>query len=105
MTDVDEFTLNLVSNEELLAINQDALGASAVLECDDNGLRTYRRPLSANRTAYAFVNLADKPRTLQYAFPRPASLRDPIAMHTLPETDAVTIPLSPHATRILIADA
>ena len=103
MTDVDEFTLNLVSNEELLAINQDALGTSAVLECDDNGLRTYRRPLSANRTAYAFVNLADEPRTLQYTFPRPSSLRDPIAMHTLPETDAVTIPLSPHATRILVA--
>ncbi len=102
MTDVDEFTLNLVSNEELLAINQDALGAAVTLERDEDGVRIYRRNLSGGRVAFAFINLADEPRMLQYAFAQPCQLRDPIAMSTFAQTDAVTIHLPPHATRILV---
>ncbi len=101
LTDIDEFTLNLVSNEELLAINQDALGAAATLERDDNDIRIYRRTLSGNRTAYAFVNLSDETQELQYHFGHASPLRDPLAMCSLPETDAVKMQLPPHGTRIL----
>ena len=102
MTDVDDFTLNLVSNEELLAINQDSLGAYAVLESDSDGLRVYTRKLSENRTAFAFVNLSDDAQQLHYDFGKKTHLRDPLAMRTLPPTDALELSLPPHATRIFV---
>ena len=102
LTVIDEFTLNLVSNEELLALNQDSLGAMAVLESDTNGLRVYRRKLSGNRTAFAFVNLAEEPRQLHYKFGREIKLRDPLAMRSLPKTDTLDLLLPTHGTRVFV---
>ena len=102
MTDVDDFTLNLVSNEELLAIDQDSLGEHAVLESDTDGLRVYTRKLSENRMAYAFVNTSDELRQQHYEFGRMTQLRDPLAMRTLAKTDVLDMFLPPHGTRIFV---
>ena len=102
LTALDEFTLNLISNEELLALNQDELGSMSILERDCDGLRIYRRALSVGRTAFAFVNLAEESKSLEYDFGYASPLRDPIAMRSYPSESSVKMLLPPHGTRILI---
>jgi alpha-galactosidase len=59
---LDAFTLNLVSNDEVLAVDQDALGKQATLASNDNNtLLVYARPLEDGSKAVAFYNLGQEP--------------------------------------------
>jgi alpha-galactosidase len=55
---LDEFTLNLISNDEVLAVDQDALGKQATVASNDgNTLLVYARPLEDGSQAVALYNL------------------------------------------------
>jgi alpha-galactosidase len=59
---LDAFTLNLVENPEVLAIDQDSLGKQATLVRNQgNLLLVYARPLEDGSKAVALYNLASKP--------------------------------------------
>ena len=61
---LDEFTLNLLTNDEVLAINQDALGQSARRIATMGAVDIYRKPLEDGSVALAFFNRGDSTQTL-----------------------------------------
>jgi alpha-galactosidase len=59
---LDAFTLNLIENPEVLAIDQDSLGKQATLASNTgNDLLVYVKSLEDGSKAVAFYNLADRP--------------------------------------------
>jgi alpha-galactosidase len=61
---LDPFTLNLLSNDEVLAINQDALGQPARRVATIGAIDVFLKKLEDGSTALAFFNRGDVPHTL-----------------------------------------
>ena len=62
---LDEFTLNLITNDEVLAVNQDTLGKQATLASNENNvLLVYARDLEDGSKAVALYNLSKEPATV-----------------------------------------
>ena len=53
---IDAFTLNLLSNDEVLAIDQDPLGKAARVVVDDNGMQIWLKPLEDGSYAIGLFN-------------------------------------------------
>jgi len=64
LTKLDDFTLGLLTNDEVLAIDQDALGKPAVRIADLGEVRVYRKPLEDGATALCFLNMGEKESTV-----------------------------------------
>jgi len=58
---LDEFTLSLLTNDEVIAIDQDALGANAKLVANVGDCQVWTKPLFGGATALGFFNFGDKP--------------------------------------------
>ncbi|MBN2513045.1 MAG: putative Ig domain-containing protein [Sedimentisphaerales bacterium] len=57
---LDAFTLNLLTNDEVLAVNQDSLGRQALKVSQQDNLRIYAKPLEDGSTAVGLFNLGNK---------------------------------------------
>jgi alpha-galactosidase len=66
MEKFDDFTLNLLSNDEVLAVDQDALGKEATCVITDGSLRVYARELEDGGRAVGFFNLGAKPTEISF---------------------------------------
>jgi len=66
MTKLDDFTLNLLENDEVLAIDQDELGKEATCVIKDGGLRIYEKELADGGRALGFFNLGSEPAKLEF---------------------------------------
>ena len=66
MADMDEFTLNLLSNTEVLDINQDPLGVPAAVTEEGAGYAIYVKPLEDGSVAVGLFNLGSKPAKLGF---------------------------------------
>lgn len=55
---LDKFTLNLLTNDEVIAINQDALGKAGKLVYEKDGCQVWTKELSDNRVAVGVFNLS-----------------------------------------------
>jgi alpha-galactosidase len=66
MTKFDDFTLNLLSNDEVLAIDQDPLGRQATCVLKDGNLRVYEKELEDGGHALGFFNLGAETMDLQF---------------------------------------
>jgi len=62
----DDFTLNLLSNDEVLAVDQDELGHEATCVINDGKLRIYARDLADGGRAVGFFNLGNAPQKLAF---------------------------------------
>jgi len=60
MSQLDDFTLNLLTNDEVLAINQDALAKPAKKVFDKNHLQVWTKELEDGTTAIGIFNQDDK---------------------------------------------
>ena len=59
---LDDFTMNLVSNDEVLAVNQDTLGKQATVASNEgNTFLVYIRPLDDGTKAVALYNIGHEP--------------------------------------------
>ena len=65
LTALDEFTRNLLTNDEVLAVNQDPLGKGAVRTYDQDGWQVWVKPLADGSQAVGIFNLGDHWRTWQ----------------------------------------
>lgn len=65
---LDPFTLNLLTNDEVIAINQDPLGKSARLLAEENGVQIWVKPLEDGSTAVGLFNVADYGKTPESYF-------------------------------------
>ena len=67
MEKLDDFTLNLLGNDEVIAVDQDALGRSATCVWTNSAnVRLYAKPLEDGGRAAGFFNLGAKPVTLEF---------------------------------------
>jgi alpha-galactosidase len=55
---LDDFTLNLLTNDEVLSVDQDPLGEQAVCVCKQDPLRIYAKDLEDGSKAVGLFNLA-----------------------------------------------
>ena len=61
---LDAFTLGLLNNDEVLEVNQDALGKQAVCVSKDGELRVYAKDLEDGSKAVGLFNLAERGTTV-----------------------------------------
>jgi alpha-galactosidase len=66
MTKLDAFTLNLLENDEVLALDQDPLGREAVCVATNGEIRIYKKDLEDGGTAVGFFNLGLEPAQLSF---------------------------------------
>jgi alpha-galactosidase len=62
MTQLDDFTMNLLTNDEVLAIDQDALAKPAVKVFDKDLIEVWTKDLEDGTKAIGIFNLSDHPR-------------------------------------------
>jgi alpha-galactosidase len=60
---LDAFTLNLLSNDEVIEVNQDPLGKSARLVLEEEGVQVWLKPLEQDAYAVGIFNTADFGKT------------------------------------------
>ena len=65
---LDPFTLNLLTNDEVIEVNQDPLGKSARLMTEENGVQIWVKPLEDKSYAVGLFNTADFGKTPQSYF-------------------------------------
>ena len=65
---LDPFTLNLLTNDEVIEVNQDPLGKPARLISDEKGLQIWVKPLEDGSYAVGLFNTADFGKTPQSYF-------------------------------------
>jgi alpha-galactosidase len=103
----DEFTLSLLSNDEVLALNQDELGRPAFPRLIDGRKQIYVKELTDGSHAVGFFNLAQAAQTIavtwaQLGLPRPARARDLWRQQDIPLTgEGFTIEVGRHGTHLL----
>ena len=66
MTKFDDFTLGLLSNDEVIAVDQDPLGKQATCVIKDGDLHVYARELEDGSRAVGFFNRGVKPMELSF---------------------------------------
>jgi hypothetical protein len=54
---LDDFTMNLITNDEVLAVNQDLLGKQATLVFEENGIQIWAKDLNDGSKAAGIFNL------------------------------------------------
>ena len=61
---LDDFTLNLLGNDEVLAVDQDSLGRAATCVSSNGVARVYAKDLDDGAKAVGLFNLGDRPVTV-----------------------------------------
>ena len=96
-----EFELDLICNEEVIALHQDGLMHAPTLIDADALLYTYRRPLENGDIALAFFNLSEQPRRASYVLPDRCSVRDVWRREGEGECTRLQYFLPPHTVKLL----
>lgn len=60
---LDPFTLNLLTNDEVIAVDQDPLGKSARLVVDENGVQVWLKPMADGSFALGVFNVGEYGKT------------------------------------------
>ncbi len=68
MTQMDDFTLNLLSNDEVLAIDQDALGSPATKKVLSDDIQIWTKPMEDGSVAVGIFNLGAHTSTTALTF-------------------------------------
>jgi alpha-galactosidase len=68
LTKLDDFTLSLLTNDEVLAVDQDPLGKEAVSLTADGITRIYVKSLEDGSKAVGFFNLSEKDTTISVSW-------------------------------------
>lgn len=64
---IDDFTIGLLCNNEVNAVNQDPLGQQAKREVLDGNIQIWKRPLSDGSYAVGIFNLGNAPTTVDFS--------------------------------------
>ncbi len=94
MTKFDDFTLSLLENDEVLALDQDELGKEAMCVLKDGDVRVYEKDLADGGCALGFFNLGPAAANRQFnqlatlGFKGKLRVRDLWRQSNLPDVDA-----------------
>jgi len=107
--EIDDDTLRLLCNEEVLAVNQDAWGLPAATVRHDPVWPVQAKALSTGGTAVAFYNLGDTPGVTAdldvawLGFRGPVELRDLWARRDLDgRRQTLSVALPPHGAKLFV---
>lgn len=67
VSQIDDFTLNLLCNNEVNAINQDVLGIQAKQDIVDDGIQIWTRPLADGSYAIGIFNVSPEHKTVDFS--------------------------------------
>ena len=105
---LDPFTLNLLSNDEVLAIDQDALGRQAQRCATLGGIDVFRKELEDGGTALGFFNRGAAAETQHFnklskiGLPGKNHVRDLWRQQDLPDAEgAITVSVPAHGVLLL----
>ncbi len=101
---IDGFTeteLDIICNEEMIAINQDALADYPVLIRKDEALRIYKRKLENGDEAYAAFNLSDRDANFSLELPRNVKIRNVWLKEDIESVDLSDVSLEAHGVTVL----
>ena len=101
LTKLSEFEFNLICNEEIIAINQDALASYPEKIKDDGSVRIYRRELENGDTAYAIFNISENAVTEKLCLPENCVLRDLWLKENVADSGKFEHTVPPHSVKIL----
>jgi alpha-galactosidase len=59
-------TKGILTNKDVVSIDQDAMGVAAFRASGENGLEIWIKPLSGGKWAVCFLNRSDKPQAISY---------------------------------------
>ncbi len=68
LTRLDEFTLNLLTNDEVIALNQDPLGKQAIQKYDKDGIQIWIKDLEDGSKAVGIFNLGTAAQKFSFNF-------------------------------------
>jgi hypothetical protein len=95
-------TLDIVSDAELISINQDPLGRQARRVRKQEGVSLWYKPLSEGEAAYAVLNETDSHKRLRIPVPESVSeVRDVGLKHWEDVEGSITVELEPFDCRVL----
>jgi alpha-galactosidase len=103
---LDDFTLALITNDDVLAINQDELGAPAVAVRQEAGTDVWSRPLADGTLAVALFNRARAAATVavtwkELGLPGPQPVRDCWRRRDVEsDADGLSVKLPRHAAAL-----
>lgn len=69
-------TIEILTNEAIISVNQDSLGIQGFKYKEENGLETWLKPLSDGAWAITFLNRDDKPRAINFNW-KSHDIKDP----------------------------
>jgi alpha-galactosidase len=64
IADMDDFTFSLLSNNEVISVNQDPLGVQASKVSESDSCIVYEKPLEDGSVAVGLFNISSKPRNI-----------------------------------------
>lgn len=103
LDNLDDFTLNLVTNEELIEINQDYPAVPATFVDLENGTcRIWKRLLSDGRRVIAFFNLGEAVWMVNHPLEHRCLVRNVLTRTDLGECDVISISLRAHACSVFV---
>ncbi|RVU03190.1 alpha-galactosidase [Mucilaginibacter limnophilus] len=107
ISQIDDFTLNLLTNDEVIAVNQDTLGKQARRVLAKNEYEVYVKELADGSKAVGLFNLADKYRTIsvkpsEISLSPSAQVRDIWRQKDLGKiAEGLTYKLPPHGVMLI----
>jgi hypothetical protein len=63
LTKIDSFTMSLITNDDIIALNQDRLGKQAAFVFEREDIQVWSKPLADGSTAIGIINLGTKEKT------------------------------------------
>lgn len=101
---VDEFTeneLDIICNDEMIAINQDALANYPEFIVNETEFKIAKRNLENGDIAYAFFNLSDKEKKAKFELPDNTRIRDVWQKRDVESTKLLNYELEPHGVLVV----
>ena len=98
---LDDYTLSLLTNPEVIAVNQHSTGNRALLTSESKAIWE-AKPASGQGRYLALFNLSDQPQPFQVSLNGPKNIRDLWSRKDTGTADAIQITLPPHASVIYL---
>lgn len=100
LENLTEFEFDLICNEEVIAINQDALADYPEPVQNDSAIRIYKRSLENGDVAYALFNMENREQSATIDLPEASLVRDVWAKENVAAASKLVCEIPPHGARI-----
>ncbi|GGH08978.1 glycoside hydrolase family 27 protein [Mucilaginibacter phyllosphaerae] len=103
---LDDFTLNLLKNREVIAIDQDVLGSQAIRIKNRDQIQVWQKKLHAGGRAIGIFNLSNAYKTYRFTIPNARNksyqIRDVWAQKNIPnKSGTVVFQIPPHGVKLI----